>query len=114
MKSGILILQIRPTQTSPLRTWPKPDKNRQESLTNLQLKRNRTRRGLLAEQFQPTEVGRELTALLPRRLWTKKLRHSFRAARRTIFAPDGMLYKLVLWMNRARLWSKPTSWSQER
>src|ERR1700688_1745667 len=113
MKSGTLVQQ-RQMQNSPLRTWPEPVKKRQEPLTNLQLKRNRTRPGLLVERFQPTEVGRELTVLLPLLRWTKKLRHSFRAAKRTIFAPDGTLYKLVLSTNRARLWSKPTSWSQEQ
>jgi hypothetical protein len=111
MKSGILVQQIRQMQTSRLRTWPEPVKKRQQPQTNLQLKRNRNLWGLPEEQCQPTGEG---WALLPLLRWTKKLRHSFRAAKRTIFAPDGMLYKLVLWTNRARLWSKPTSWSQEQ
>src|ERR1700722_11911203 len=114
MKSGILVRQIRQMQKSPLRTWPERVKRRQAVLTTLTLKRNRNPWGLPAEQCQPTREGRELTALLPLLRWTKKRRHSFQAAKRTIFAPDGMLYKLVSWTNRAELSSKPTSWLQEQ
>jgi hypothetical protein len=62
-----------------------------------------------------TDRGRAGTqGALPLLRWTKKLRRPFRAARRTIFARDGMLYKSVLLTNRAELSSKPTSWSQEQ
>src|ERR1700731_2841439 len=101
-------------RSSPLRIWLEPVKKHQEALTNLELKRNRSRWGLLAQQLRPIGVGQELRVLPPLPLSTKKPRHSFRAAKRTIFAPDGTLYKSVLLTNRAELSSKPISWWRER